>query len=197
MMKSRHRWGFTLIELLIVVAIIGILAAIAVPNFLNAQTRAKVARSLSDEKALSTALESYKLDRNEYPGVFPPTWMDQRYIPLTTPVSYMTSIPLDPFNPRPKETTGGRPKDGNNRYGNYDYWTRLVANGNKKDGNYWNQQLAFPKGRYEWILIGFGPTQSWILFLDYPPGHPKAGEYLSYDMSNGLYSLGTINRYGP
>jgi prepilin-type N-terminal cleavage/methylation domain-containing protein len=60
--------GFTLIELLIVVAIIAILAAIAIPNFLEAQTRSKVARVKSDQRTLSTALEAYYIDNNAYPA---------------------------------------------------------------------------------------------------------------------------------
>ena len=59
--------GFTLIELLIVVAIIAILAAIAVPNFLEAQTRAKVSRVKADQRSLATAIESYSIDWNTYP----------------------------------------------------------------------------------------------------------------------------------
>ena len=62
------RRAFTLIELLIVVAIIGILAAIAVPNFLNAQIRSKLAKVQADHKAISTALEAYFIDQNAYPG---------------------------------------------------------------------------------------------------------------------------------
>ena len=58
--------AFTLIELLIVVAIIAILAAIAVPNFLEAQTRAKVARVKNDHRTIATALESYFVDNNQY-----------------------------------------------------------------------------------------------------------------------------------
>ena len=63
----RSRRGFSLIELLIVVAIIGILAAIAVPNFLGAQIRAKVARVKTDIRAIAQAHEMYNLDRNTYP----------------------------------------------------------------------------------------------------------------------------------
>ena len=59
--------GFTLIELLIVVAIIAILAAIAVPNFLEAQTRSKVSRVRSDLRSYATAIESYYVDNNSYP----------------------------------------------------------------------------------------------------------------------------------
>ena len=65
MHQTNH--GFTLIELLIVVAIIGILAAIAVPNFLNAQVRAKIARVHSELRSLSTAIDSYQLDNNQHP----------------------------------------------------------------------------------------------------------------------------------
>jgi prepilin-type N-terminal cleavage/methylation domain-containing protein len=60
--------GFTLIELLIVAAIIGILAAIAIPNFLEAQVRAKVARAVSDMRNVSLAIESYNVDEDAYPG---------------------------------------------------------------------------------------------------------------------------------
>src|SRR5690606_10911813 len=52
---------------LIVVAIIAILAAIAVPNFVAAQVRAKVTRTQSDMRTLATGLESYRVDNNEYP----------------------------------------------------------------------------------------------------------------------------------
>ena len=60
--------GFTLIELLIVVAIIAILVAIAVPNFLEAQVRAKVSRVRSDQRSLATAIEAYFVDHNIYPA---------------------------------------------------------------------------------------------------------------------------------
>lgn len=65
-MRQWNLKGFTLIELLIVVAIIAILAAIAVPNFLEAQTRAKVSRAKNDMRSIATALESYFVDKNTF-----------------------------------------------------------------------------------------------------------------------------------
>ena len=59
--------GFTLIELLIVVAIIGIIAAIAIPNLLNAIDRGKQKRTMSDMRSVGTAVESYAVDNNYYP----------------------------------------------------------------------------------------------------------------------------------
>ena len=62
----RDSKGFTLIELLIVVAIIGIIAAIAIPNLLNAIQRGKQKRTMSDIRSIGTAVESYQVD-NGYP----------------------------------------------------------------------------------------------------------------------------------
>jgi prepilin-type N-terminal cleavage/methylation domain-containing protein len=118
--------AFTLIELLIVVAIIAILAAIAVPNFLEAQTRAKVSRAKADMRSITTAIESYRVDNNKYPqGTDNPTLYDEKIVAfltpfnlqggfygmrtrggvagqdfytVTTPIAYITSIPEDPFS---------------------------------------------------------------------------------------------------
>jgi general secretion pathway protein G len=63
----RNSKGFTLIELLIVVAIIGIIAAIAIPNLLNAIDRGKQKRSMADLRSVGTASEAYAVDNNHYP----------------------------------------------------------------------------------------------------------------------------------
>jgi len=119
--------GFTLIELLIVVAIIAILAAIAVPNFLEAQVRSKVSRVKSDMRSMATAIETYYVDTNTYPALAINTDLsaDRMYVQgasgknargrtfrmrgtaanpnqnalntLTTPVAYITSYFSDPF----------------------------------------------------------------------------------------------------
>lgn len=103
-MKAR---GFTLIELLIVVAIIAILAAIAVPNFLEAQTRARVSRVDNDLRTIELAMEAYRIDNGGYiiqgldnkgEVIKPPTTLshaDKRY--LSTPIAYIDSVPPDVF----------------------------------------------------------------------------------------------------
>lgn len=65
-MKSKK--GFTLIELLIVIAIIGIIAAIAIPNLLTALQKAKQKATMGDMKSIGTAVESYMTDNYLAPG---------------------------------------------------------------------------------------------------------------------------------
>jgi len=66
--KIRNRKGFTLIELLIVVAIIGILAAIAIPQFSSYQQKARNSAATSDTRNIKTGLEAFYADNQYYPG---------------------------------------------------------------------------------------------------------------------------------
>src|SRR5947208_3937483 len=85
--RLRNERGFTLIELLIVVAIIAILAAILIPNFLRARAQSQFAASKGNLKNLATALESYFVDKASYPAAI---------TDLSTGQAYLRAIPPDP-----------------------------------------------------------------------------------------------------
>ena len=81
----RMRQGFTLIELLIVVVIIGLLAAIAIPKFANTKEKAVVASMKSDLRNLASAEESYWVEnRTYYNGVLPDPAMQFQISPGVT-----------------------------------------------------------------------------------------------------------------
>ena len=138
--------GFTLIELLIVVAIIAILAAIAVPNFLEAQTRAKVSRCLADMRTIRTGLEAYYVDNNKYPET------DQALsgfalgkksiLRLTSPIAYLTSLPSSSFKEKYGTASLADPKIAST-YNGYLYVRRWLALPDQTDPNYSQDRVAY------------------------------------------------------
>jgi type II secretion system protein G len=88
----KRQKGFTLIELLIVVAIIGIIAAIAIPNLLNAINRGRQKRTMSDIRSIATALEAYSVDFNFYPKITAAVVMD--YNTYLTP-TFIKRLPVN------------------------------------------------------------------------------------------------------
>lgn len=194
--------GFTLIELLIVVAIIAILAAIAVPNFLEAQVRSKVSRAKADMRSLVTAMEAYGVDNNGYPPMgdrHPSQQWKTRTLPpepifharissyLTTPRAYMTSLPLDPFMVLAKAQLAYPEIYNRFTYFNYD---QFLANYPTSD---W-----FNTCRYDlagsWLIYSWGPDKDDNSGNVDPDLRGEDRVYTNYDPTNGTISIGNIIR---
>ena len=65
---NKNRGGFTLVEIMIVVAIIALLAAIAVPNFLRSRKRSQATRILEDLRMIDSAIDQYAIENNKASG---------------------------------------------------------------------------------------------------------------------------------
>lgn len=197
--------AFTLIELLIVVAIIAILAAIAVPNFLEAQTRSKISRVKSDMRTISVAINSYVVDNNKQPyqdGTY--VWVGDglfhhQTLALTTPIAYLSSLPTQVFAIdaidiinwsnvlNPGQRPAGSPKLG---YA-YDTNNRAPSYGGNVLQYYWALAAFGNSGIVTWSLAGIGPTSKWNM-VNYPAGTAADPSGGTYDPTNGTVSAGNF-----
>jgi general secretion pathway protein G len=187
--KGKHR-GFTLIELLIVIAIILILIAIALPNFLEAQIRAKVTKSKAEVRTLATALESYRLDFGGYPRDHDSAWplvernSQDGYRQLTTPLKYLQSLIRDPFG---QELATGDPLGGGvNRNTSFFYEGGSGSDESPECGigaliyinrnaNKWNSKDCI----HAYLVIGIGPDKD---------DSCNGNDGFPYDTHLGIYS---------
>jgi prepilin-type N-terminal cleavage/methylation domain-containing protein len=200
--RADRRKGFTLIELLIVVAIIAILAAIAVPNFLEAQVRAKVSRVKADQRTFATAVEAYTVDHNKPPpgpntlknancvsnpitDPPPPPYSHVNIYAnivaqsaLTTPVAYMATILHDPFSTRD--------------------WNDVVARKEFHYQDYLHPNLGNTykrifKAGFTWSILSRGPAKHAVGPQAVIRGDGDKGNEV-YDPTNGTMSWGCIVR---
>ncbi len=204
--------GFTLIELLVTIGIISILAAIAIPNFLEAQIRSKVSRVKADMRTAALSIEAYMVDNNRYPhrklaaDLGGSANIDRgsffALTNLSTPIAYITTTKiLDPFAKSHAHTDLGNIPGTDDpvtlTYVNIDLSRTLSGLG--QDGR-----------RPKWLLYSAGPDQlkgpnaidgtEWFAgryakfegYFPYPPDQDVRYQLWNYDPSNGTYSKGDI-----
>jgi prepilin-type N-terminal cleavage/methylation domain-containing protein len=184
--------GFTLVELLVAIAIILILIAIALPNFLAAQTRSKIARVSSDMRSVAVALEEYQLDYRKYPtmivpgfsgGVAPLAGSDLKwwYVPdsLSSPIAYLRNANIRcPFGGN-YARSGDFPDEIWRRYG-YENILELIAKSERFSilvNRYGHPKAVTWTG--DWRLQSVGPDREWDPNIMYNP-------------TNGLVTRGDI-----
>ena len=208
--------GFTLIELLIVIAIILILIAIALPNFLDAQIRAKVASTRGGLRTIQFGYEAYFTDYKQYVTSHRFSFLNRRSPVnidgsdmrlLTTPIPYIKSaLPRDPFTNRdPYAGLGNNPESYFTAYGSWrgpDGSTMYAKSGPGPFGLVpvpFDSWMAWSSGPDNMAQTGgYRPEQ--IVILNEQKGLLNySGTYsgVRYSPTNGTNSIGDIYVFGP
>ncbi len=188
MIIRRMSPGFTLIELMAVITIISLLCAIAVPNFLNASIRAKVARSEAEQCMLVWALEMYCVDMDDYPLNQESGKMSIGDLnPITCPIPYVSELPDDVFLAP----------------GDFDKWEFIK---NERDNNKGYFYINFIQSEGARVpLSKFGRAGGSANYLVYGMGPSYINKFdpsnlntlVTYNPSNGTSSEGAITFFGP
>jgi len=190
--------GFTLIELLIVVAIIAILAAIAVPNFLEAQMRAKVMKTVADMRTVANAISMYELDHHQFPitqNVSRNTGWVIDYLRregssfnhmgnlLSTPVTYISEVPYDYFNTTGRHAFNFTP----GRRTSY-VFSGVPLGAPTSFLQKWWDLMDNVQFQWNWFMESCGPDLVWWENW----GSQEGKNTFYYDPTNGTISKGQI-----
>lgn len=170
------RRGFTFLELVLVAMTVGVLMAIAIPNFLEAQTRARVSRERTDLTMIAIAVEAYRTNHGDYPRnqeARRPQPGD--LVALTTPIAFLVRIPT--FS-----------EDGRTDGALFPRYVNL-AQFHSEDQPFSPPYIG---GAALYSVSAPGPDRDWDLKADADPVH-----YLPYDPTNGTVSSGDHDVFGP
>ncbi|MFH0793340.1 MAG: hypothetical protein V2A74_04840, partial [bacterium] len=152
--KARPITIFRFFEWIVVLGVIAVLAAIATPNFLEAQSRSKVSRAKADMRSLATAVESYYVDNNAYPPDASLLWQGA--------VKYLSDELVDPFaaggeyygRPALKYEVGEKAFDKALRAG--------IVRPEQRSSSFWMTYSVGPDGRDDGGEIIYDPTNGTV-----------------------------------
>ena len=178
--------GFTLIEFLIIIAVVGILSAISIPQYINSQVRSKVAKVKAEQKIIGIGLEAYAVDWDVYPADTLAGWPFYISNNITTPIPYITEdIQFDPF---PSSGWSTHSVVQRYRFKNLGYNTYSHNWEPTKPANFSDREFLG-----KWVIYSEGPWGKLAIPNGFSDGAVEGDWlWLPYNPTNGTISHGNI-----